>query len=154
MENRETRLALAPRTGDRSKELLRRNSDREPIPKRRNGTESAYTKQDTVNPKAAKTGEQRWSACRNDTNTDTATTTTQPLSLRRTRLRRTNPAGQLDRTREREPHHSTPSERDHKPQAEPLYRAGTPDLEGGVMKSRSRALTANKGKIEKGKNTT
>ncbi|CAN7044868.1 unnamed protein product, partial [Brassica oleracea var. botrytis] len=101
-------------------------------PKRRNGTESAYTKQDTVNPKAAKTGEQRWSACRNDTNTDTATTTTQPLSLRRTRLRRTNPAGQLDRTREREPHHSTPSERDHKPQAEPLYRAGTPDLEGGV----------------------
>ncbi|CAN6882323.1 unnamed protein product [Brassica oleracea] len=72
-------------------------------PKRRNGTESAYTKQDTANPKAAKTGEQRWSACRNDANTDTATTTTQPLSLRRTRLRRTNSAGQLDRTREREP---------------------------------------------------
>lgn len=105
MENRETRLALAPRTGDRSKELLRRNSDREPMwrPKRRNGTESAYTKQDTANPKAAKTGEQRLSACRNDANTDTATTTTQPLSLRRTRLRRTNSAGQLDRTREREP---------------------------------------------------
>ena len=37
------------------------------------------------------------------TNTDAATTTTQPLSLRRTRLRRTNSAGQLDRTREREP---------------------------------------------------
>lgn len=136
-------------------------------PKSRNGTKSAPTKHSTTTQKrrwpgnkdgalarTTQTSHRRQVCIQNTTgahehrcnyNNHTATFAT-PHTPKDIQPCRPNLTGE-----EWEPHHSTNSKRDHKCHTGPLHRARTPDLDGGVTKSRPRALTANKGKIEKEK---